>query len=202
MKDMQTQLNNKVDKEVGKTLSSNDYSDTERNKLATLYKYDDTFVKNKLVEFSKVIENVKNGTSVYVSVAEESADVYRLAFLDSKGTIETPNLKGSKGESGIVTSAYDLGDGETITANSTILEKVRTMEQNTFATFDMFATTTTNYPVANKGLSVILNRHGSWAVATVTTIADTSDETIRHFAKTFKNLDSNEYIETDWQERI
>ena len=123
MQNIQTQLNNKVDKEVGKTLSSNDYSDTERNKLATLYKYDDNFIRNKIIEFGEVIkdksgldgdkgekgdkgdkgdtgEKGDNGTSVYVSVAEESADTYRLAFLDSKGTIETPNLKGDKGNKG------------------------------------------------------------------------------------------------------
>ena len=39
----------KVDKETGKGLSSNDYTDTEKNKLAGLSNYDDTAVNNAMV---------------------------------------------------------------------------------------------------------------------------------------------------------
>lgn len=43
-----TKLDNKVDKVSGKGLSTNDYTTTEKNKLAGLSNYDDTEVKNQL----------------------------------------------------------------------------------------------------------------------------------------------------------
>ena len=46
--DLETQIENKVDKEEGKGLSSNDYTDTEKEKLASLENYDDTEIKSSL----------------------------------------------------------------------------------------------------------------------------------------------------------
>ena len=97
----------------------------------------------------------------------------------------------------IVTSMYDL---EGTSAGSTVLEVVRAMQENTFATFDMFVTTVDIWPVANKGLSVFANRHGSWATVTVNTVAESVDEEVRTFVKTFKDVDSASYVETPWKE--
>lgn len=47
---MATQLGNKVDKETGKGLSTNDYTTAEKNKLAGLENYDDTAVKQRVSE--------------------------------------------------------------------------------------------------------------------------------------------------------
>ena len=46
--DLETQIENKVDKEEGKGLSSNDYTDAEKEKLASLENYDDTEIKDSL----------------------------------------------------------------------------------------------------------------------------------------------------------
>lgn len=46
--ELETQLDTKVDKEEGKGLSSNDYTDTEKEKLASLENYDDTEIKEAL----------------------------------------------------------------------------------------------------------------------------------------------------------
>lgn len=46
--DLETQIENKVDKEEGKGLSSNDYTDAEKEKLASLENYDDTEIKSSL----------------------------------------------------------------------------------------------------------------------------------------------------------
>lgn len=47
---------NKVDKEVGKGLSTEDYTTTEKNKLASLENYDDTTIK---AELNKKVENTE-----------------------------------------------------------------------------------------------------------------------------------------------
>ena len=46
--ELETQLDTKVDKEEGKGLSSNDYTDAEKEKLASLENYDDTEIKEAL----------------------------------------------------------------------------------------------------------------------------------------------------------
>ena len=46
--DLEAQIENKVDKEEGKGLSSNDYTDAEKEKLASLENYDDTEIKSSL----------------------------------------------------------------------------------------------------------------------------------------------------------
>ena len=46
--ELETQIENKVDKEEGKGLSSNDYTDAEKEKLASLENYDDTEIKSSL----------------------------------------------------------------------------------------------------------------------------------------------------------
>lgn len=45
---LEAQIENKVDKEEGKGLSSNDYTDAEKEKLASLENYDDTEIKSSL----------------------------------------------------------------------------------------------------------------------------------------------------------
>lgn len=64
---------NKVDKETGKGLSSNDYTTAEKNKLAGLSNYDDTAVNNAMVradapdaDGKSQLYKVENGTRVNI----------------------------------------------------------------------------------------------------------------------------------------
>ena len=54
-------VNNKVDKVVGKGLSTNDYTNAEKSKLAGLKNYDDTQIKKDIEGLSKKIEGLEPG---------------------------------------------------------------------------------------------------------------------------------------------
>ncbi len=53
-----TELNSKVDKVEGKVLSSNDYTTSEKNKLASLTNYDDTQIKQQITDINTAIGDI------------------------------------------------------------------------------------------------------------------------------------------------
>ena len=59
----QSALNNKVDKVTGKGLSTEDYTTTEKNKLATLNNYNDTEVKADISELQSDVSTAKENIS-------------------------------------------------------------------------------------------------------------------------------------------
>lgn len=64
-------LNKKIDKVFGKGLSSNDYTNEEKEKLADLENYDDTEIRQELTELSTKIENINiNSIPIVKSKAE------------------------------------------------------------------------------------------------------------------------------------
>ena len=84
--DLETQLDTKVDKEEGKGLSSNDYTDAEKEKLASLENYDDTEIKNSL-------NNKADKTEIptKVSQLENDSDFADKEYVDTAvGNIELP----------------------------------------------------------------------------------------------------------------
>ena len=54
-------LNDKVDKVEGKGLSTNDYTDEEKQKLAGLENYDDSGIKKDIEDLSKKVEDLEQG---------------------------------------------------------------------------------------------------------------------------------------------
>ena len=58
--DVASELSNKVDKELGKGLSTNDFTTSEKEKLAGLENYDDTTLKEQLTELSAEIGKKQN----------------------------------------------------------------------------------------------------------------------------------------------
>ena len=54
-------LNEKVDKVSGKGLSTNDYTTSEKDKLASLENYNDSEIKSQLTELSERIDNLPKG---------------------------------------------------------------------------------------------------------------------------------------------
>jgi len=55
IKDILNQLDNKVDKETGKSLTSNDFTDNLKSKLESLSNYDDTNLKNQVSTIEKAV---------------------------------------------------------------------------------------------------------------------------------------------------
>lgn len=53
-----TKLTTKVDKVTGKGLSSNDYTTSEKTKLATLSNYDDTAIKKQITNLDNKIGDI------------------------------------------------------------------------------------------------------------------------------------------------
>lgn len=53
-----TELNSKVDKVEGKVLSSNDYTTSEKTKLAGLINYDDTAIKKQITDIETSIGGI------------------------------------------------------------------------------------------------------------------------------------------------
>lgn len=54
-------VNNKVDKVVGKGLSTNDYTDADKQKLVGLANYDDSGIKKDIEDLSKKVEELEQG---------------------------------------------------------------------------------------------------------------------------------------------
>lgn len=80
-----TLLEDKVDKEVGKALSSNDYTSEEKTKLASLENYDDTALAARVSDNEDAIEVLNGDSTVNGSVDKKVA----LCFADSKSYTDT-----------------------------------------------------------------------------------------------------------------
>lgn len=82
---------NKVDKEAGKVLSSNDYTDTEKAKLASLSNYDDTSIR---IDLSKKVEKIEGkGLSSNDFTDKEK---HKLEELENYNDAEVRGLIGNK----------------------------------------------------------------------------------------------------------
>lgn len=74
-------LNQKVDKIAGKGLSTNDFTTTEKNKLASLSNYDDTAIRNQInntytkAETNQLINNAKPNINYQTLVGYENINV-------------------------------------------------------------------------------------------------------------------------------
>lgn len=82
--EIKEEIGGKVDKAIGKGLSSNDYTDDEKNKLANLSNYDDTEIKNEIG--GKVDKVQGKGLSSNDYTAEEKT---KLSELPSKTELDT-----------------------------------------------------------------------------------------------------------------
>lgn len=74
-------LENKVSVEIGKGLSSNDYTDEDKAKLSGLHNYDDSAIKIRLSNTEKEIEDLKNSPSsgIVISDSEKRIGTYNIA---------------------------------------------------------------------------------------------------------------------------
>lgn len=80
-------LDDKVDKVTGKGLSTNDYTTTEKTKLAGLSNYDDTIVNNNMVRASTADTNGQN--QLFKTVDGTSSNIDPVCSLASESTLAT-----------------------------------------------------------------------------------------------------------------
>lgn len=144
--ELETQLDTKVDKEEGKGLSSNDYTDAEKEKLASLENYDDTEIKEALsgkadkTEIPKKLSQLENDENfvdeTYVNNAIDNLElpiasetVLGAIKVGDNLTIEadgTLNATGGGGTGTIPVATADtlggikVGNGLSITADGTL----------------------------------------------------------------------------------
>ena len=96
--EIKEEIGGKVDKAIGKGLSSNDYTDAEKNKLANLSNYDDTEIKNEIG--GKVDKVQGKGLSSNDYTAEEKT---KLSELPTKTELDT-DLSGKEDSANKVTT--------------------------------------------------------------------------------------------------
>ena len=144
--ELETQLDTKVDKEEGKGLSSNNYTDDEKEKLASLENYDDTEIKEALsgkadkTEIPKKLSQLENDENfvdeTYVNNAIDNLElpiasetVLGAIKVGDNLTIEadgTLNATGGGGTGTIPVATADtlggikVGNGLSITADGTL----------------------------------------------------------------------------------
>lgn len=103
-------LNDKVDKETGKGLSSNDYTSEEKTKLASLENYDDTALAARVSANEDAIEVLNGDATVNGSVAKAVDD----CFSDSKDYTDVA-IQNAIRQTAIVCDAKPTISGTTIT---------------------------------------------------------------------------------------
>ena len=90
-------LSNKVDKIIGKGLSTNDFTDEEKNKLNSLTNYDDTEVRNSINEINsnltKVVSKKINISNVPITTSWGSG------YISAKQTVNISDLPVSSAKS-------------------------------------------------------------------------------------------------------
>ena len=92
-------LNEKVDKVSGKGLSTNDYTTSEKDKLASLENYNDSEIKSQLTELSREIGNKVEENNSQVTVISDNTETFSIvdvvgnviANIDDSG-IHAPNI--------------------------------------------------------------------------------------------------------------
>lgn len=84
-------LNNKVDKEDGKILSSNDYTTLEKEKLATLENYDDTDIRTHITASEQAIIDIQ--TSIGNTPLATTEQSLTGAIVEIKNACDTKNAE-------------------------------------------------------------------------------------------------------------
>lgn len=119
-------LNDKVDKEVGKGLSTNDFTSEEKTKLAGLENYDDTSLDSRVTANENAITTLNGNSSVTGSVDNKVAG----CLSDSKDYTDT-QIQNAIRQTAIVCDAKPTLNGSTITYYQYGVEKTVTSDNKT-----------------------------------------------------------------------
>lgn len=132
-----TLLADKVDKAVGKGLSTNDYTDEEKAKLADLENYDDTALANRVTANENAITTLNGDSTVNGSVDKKVAT----CLSNSKSYTDT-SIQNAIKQTAIVCDAKPTLSGTTITYYQNGVEKTITSDNKTKF---YYTTSGTNY---------------------------------------------------------
>lgn len=132
-----TLLADKVDKAVGKGLSTNDYTNEEKTKLASLENYDDTALANRVTANENAITTLNGDSTVNGSVDKKVAT----CLTDSKSYTDT-SIQNAIRQTAIVCDAKPTLSGTTITYYQGGVEKTITSDNKTKF---YYTTSGTNY---------------------------------------------------------
>lgn len=121
-----TLLNNKVDKVVGKDLSTNDYTTEEKTKLENLENYDDTAISNRINANENAISTLNSNSTVVGSVDSKVAT----CLTDSKSYTDT-SIQNAIRQTAIVCDAKPTISGTIITYYQDGVEKTVTSDNKT-----------------------------------------------------------------------
>lgn len=130
-------LNDKVDKVSGKDLSTNDYTDEEKAKLANLENYDDVALSNRVTANENAIITLNGDSTVNGSVDKKVAT----CLSDSKSYTDT-SIQNAIKQTAIVCDAKPTLNGTTITYYQDGVEKTITSDNKTKF---YYTTSGTNY---------------------------------------------------------
>ena len=130
-------LNDKVDKVSGKDLSTNDYTDEEKAKLANLENYDDTALANRVTANENAITTLNGDSTVNGSVDKKVVT----CLSDSKSYTDT-SIQNAIKQTAIVCDAKPTLSGTTITYYQNGVEKTITSDNKTKF---YYTTSGTNY---------------------------------------------------------
>lgn len=130
-------LNDKVDKVSGKDLSTNDYTDEEKAKLANLENYDDVALSNRVTANENAITTLNGDSTVNGSVDKKVAT----CLSDSKSYTDT-SIQNAIKQTAIVCDAKPTLSGTTITYYQDGVEKTITSDNKTKF---YYTTSGTNY---------------------------------------------------------
>lgn len=121
-----TLLADKVDKVVGKGLSTNDFTDEEKAKLADLENYDDTALANRVTANENAITTLNGDSTVNGSVDKKVAT----CLSDSKSYTDT-SIQNAIRQTAIVCDAKPTLNGNIITYYQGGVEKTITSDNKT-----------------------------------------------------------------------
>lgn len=97
---MENLLAGKVDKMVGKDLSSNDFTDYEKDKLAHLENYDDSAIYEELENINNELENIDSNLVEKQNIINSIVDLqYGIIQLDGKHMYYSIDFGNDSGES-------------------------------------------------------------------------------------------------------
>lgn len=131
---LKSELNGKVDKEGGKVLSSNDYTDAEKAKLAGLENYDDTQIKALIDGKQDTISDlntIRSGAAKGATALQSETDpIYSADKPNIAPKTEIPDISG-KADKATTLAGYGIGDAYTKSEVDTAIASAITTTLNT-----------------------------------------------------------------------
>lgn len=193
---VQTQLNGKVSTEIGKGLSSNDYTTTEKNKLSGIASGAEVnFVKS--VETSQLNVNGSGKLSLASQVTSKLVNEVNPTLAGTETAVEGLDIGGTK---------YKVGGGHTLDTSVTTVEGTTSENQHVPSSYTLkkYANSfkykfVVEFEEEGNSLGTPIDDKTTWSSATETAAGWIFAEDIQAVRDLFIGLDANESANLDWR---